>query len=682
MRKRYLIGLLLTTAVWAAGQIPTARQQVLEAMRQRPDDPWPRGQGHVPLAVPGSEELQKAYHEPGGSFSPAVRSFGISLWITSPEGRIVRTSDSIPLAELKQKLVWRAGVVQPSIATQTSEYRTVWSVGPANGGAHLALSARPAGHKIMLAIRSVGPAGAAIESLRWNGRRLRINGRFSVVIVPAPASVYVGTEGTAGWTMAHGEARDCAGQNGWCYARIELPGPGIYSLSIRDSYPRPAPTLAASSTRAALELQLPDPRFAEALDAQVAHLMMSLVSNQTRPGEPMNYPLAWLRDGAYQVVALARTGRLDTARELVRYFADNDFFGGFGAEGDAPGLSLWAIGEVAARTRDRGFDEFLWPHVHRKARFIEGLMATAQPVERFSTGPIVPGERWRKEIYEVAKPAQEGLISGRMDHATRPLFTSAVSYRGLVLASEFAQRVGATEDAERWRATANSLQQAWLRKFTPEDADERTFMCGLFPTWIAAPRRTDYEAGLRRYWEKTWRPEQGGLRDESGKSLPLWTYFNFAHAHNWLYAGQLDPVWKTLNWFWDHQASPGLYTWWEGKGEENAFRQWDSVRGWVQPAHVTPHYWTAATDLLLQLDMLAYVDESERQPSLVVGGGIPAQWCAHPMSVHGMVTKLGAVDWDWDGRAMRVRLRGQRCPVRLGPAFPHDSQLKVEYGGD
>jgi hypothetical protein len=306
-------------------------------------------------------------------------------------------------------------------------------------------------------------------------------------------------------------------------------------------------------------------------------------------------------------------------------------------------------------------------------------MATKESVERVSVGPLVPGVRMRKEIYEVARPAVDGLIAGRMDHGYRPLYISAVSYRGLVLAAEFAERVGAKADANRWRGGATSLQQAWLRKFTPTDGDERTFMCGLFPSWIAAPRLTDYQTGLQRHWNSIWNSEKGGLHDPSGDIDPLWTYFNFAHAHNWLYSGQLDPIWKTLNWFWDRQPSPGVYTWWEGRGEENAFRQWEYVRGWVQPRHVTPHYWSAATHLLLQLDMLTYVDESTAQSSLVIGGGIPSEWCSQPMKVHGMRTKIGAVNWDWDGRQMTVNVRGERCPVRLGPSFPKGARVTVNY---
>src|ERR1043166_8151301 len=42
------------------------RLDVIHAMLERPNDPWPRGKGHVVLAVPGCSEASKGYHEPGG----------------------------------------------------------------------------------------------------------------------------------------------------------------------------------------------------------------------------------------------------------------------------------------------------------------------------------------------------------------------------------------------------------------------------------------------------------------------------------------------------------------------------------------------------------------------------------------------------------------------------------------
>ncbi len=672
---RYSFFALIMCAGLAMAQIPTPRQEVLEAQRSRPADPWPRGIGHVVLAIPGSLEAQKAYHEPGGSFSPEMRSFGVSLWITDPQGNILRTSDSIPLPQIRQRLVWHDGVLVPSIRTETDEYVANWSLGPSAGGAQLLLNLKlAADHKMMVVARSVGPAGAAIESLQWTGSELRVNGRYTLRITPPPVSVYVGREGVAGWTTAPGGAStDCHGQNGWCFARLELLGDNDTTLDIADAFPRRVPTLAARSTRSTLDIEVPDGRFADSLDAQVAHLMMSTVDNQTRPGEPTQYPLAWLRDGTYQVVALARAGQLDTARELVRYFAEKDFFGGFGAEGDAPGLALWAIEEVAARVHDPDFDRFLWPHVSRKAAFILGMRSTKEPIERIFGGMLVPQHRAMPDIYEVAKSARDGLIMGRMDLHFPAFFVTAVNYRGLLLASEFADRLNAQEEANRWRSAAAELKQAWNAAYQPGEPDERTFVSGLWPTWIAS-NRTSYQQGMDSLWNARW----DAARDEF-REVPLWTYFHFAFAHQYLLLDQPKRTWQTLEWFWDHQPSPGLYSWWEGNGEENTFHEWEYVRGWVKPPHVTPHYWAAAECLLLQIDMLTYVDESSANPSIVVGAGFPAAWCSEPMKAYGVPTKLGRVDWAWDGKAMQVRIRGEHVPVRLGAGFPAGAKVSVAW---
>jgi hypothetical protein len=163
------------------------------------------------------------------------------------------------------------------------------------------------------------------------------------------------------------------------------------------------------------------------------------------------------------------------------------------------------------------------------------------------------------------------------------------------------------------------------------------------------------------------------------KNRPLWTYFTVAEAHQWLVLGQPERAGNDLRWFWDNQASPGLFTWWEGKGEENTFHRWEQARGWVAPSQVTPHYWTAAEMLLLQLDMLAYVDESGGAPTLVIGAGIPKEWLDLAMSVKGLSTRLGKVDWEWRKGRMTVRLRGDKCAVKLGPAFPADVPIKFRH---
>ena len=211
----------------------------------------------------------------------------------------------------------------------------------------------------------------------------------------------------------------------------------------------------------------------------------------------------------------------------------------------------------------------------------------------------------------------------------------------------------AHDDAQRWRTAADRLHQAWLK--APQWEEERTYISGLWPTWAAAGWRGSYRAHLERH-------------SDPKRYLP-WTYFSAAMAHQWLLLAQPERVWTNLEWFWREQTSPGLYTWWEGSREENTFHLWENIRGWVRPAHVTPHYWTAAEILALQVEMLAYVDESGNQPVLVIGEGVPRSWIGKPLRVGGLPTSLGVVDWSWNDGKMQVTIHGPRPKVRVGQAF-------------
>jgi len=683
MKSFSLRNLVLTLAVAGALVCPAAaqtteRDEVRRAVSERPSDPWPRGVGHVVLAPPGSREDWKGYHEPGGNFSPTVGSFGVSIWAFDTQGRLATTSDAIPPEQIDQRLDWGTAQRIPSIRTQTPFYECRWSlVGPVavHRTWRLELSRGREHARLALVLRSVGPAGGPVRALDWDGTRLRIDDRWSVVLAPPPVAVSLGEEGATGWLelpSSGASIRRWTGDTGWGYAALALADSPQTRIEIEDAHPMPLPGLRYEGTRSGLQVTLPDPRFTASLDAQVAHLMMGLVGRETRPGEPTNYPLAWLRDGAYTVVALARAGQLDAARQLATYFAENDFFGGFGPEADAPGLALWAIEEVSARVRDHEFDEWLWPYVFRKAEFILEMLDARQPIRKLVRGPIVP-EHWDDpELSLVCEPARDGLIIGRMDWHRPVLFVNAVSYRGLLSAAALAQRQEHRQHAARWRERAADLQRAWWQAFQPpESENERTFISGLWPTWIAASDAEAFRRGLAARWEKL-RDAQGGFREPR-----LWTYFDLAEAHQWLFLGQPQRTWNTLEWYWGHQASPGLYTWWEGQGEENTFHQWERVRGWVNPPHVTPHYWTAAEMLLLQMDMLAYLDESAGEPTLVVGAGVPAGWLDRPLSVRGVSTRIGQVDWWWKDRAMDVVVRGGRCKVRLGPAFAPGTPVRL-----
>ena len=82
----------------------------------------------------------------------------------------------------------------------------------------------------------------------------------------------------------------------------------------------------------------------------------------------------------------------------------------------------------------------------------------------------------------------------------------------------------------------------------------------------------------------------------------------------------------------------------------------------------------------MQLDMLAYVDESGDEPVLVVGGGVPADWTKQTMSVKGLHTNIGRVDWEYKDNKMVVDFyTPEKYAARPGPAFGKDVEIRVVY---
>jgi hypothetical protein len=652
------------------------RHLVKSQMRVRPHDPWPRGVGHVILSRPGDREEEKSYHEPGGSFSPAVNTFGVSVWTLGMDGAVTSGSEMVPPQEVRQRFVWTKPEGIPSIATDTPFCRMIWSV---DGGGRWTLRLKQIEgntSQLMVVIRSVGPAGGPIRHLRWDSTKLLINNRWSVTVTPAPSNIYLGEEGGKNWISDKALVSEWTGESGWGNARIELSKANEWIVTIKDPQWSPTYQRLDAMAPSTLKIDLPDKRFVASLDSQLAHLLMGLVDRQPRPGDPMNYPLAWQRDGAYVVAALARAGRVQVAKELSVYLAENDFFGGFGTEADAPGLGIWALEEVAVRLNQPEYDRWIWPHVQRKVRLLQEMIATNKPLYKPFVGPVVPivgkNNKYKRGLNLLCKPSSEGLIIGKMDWHFPVLYVNAVSYRGLRDAADIAERLNHRAEAEGWRAEASMLKKAWENGYKPpESRNDRTPICGLWPTWVGSSIAATYQKDLEKRWEFL-RNDQGEFRE-----TPFWTYFALAESHQWLFLGRPDRVWTTLEWFWNHQASPGLFTWWEGKGDYNTFYRWEQVRGWVNPPYVTPHYWTAAEMAMLQLDMLAYFDESASEPTVVIGAGIPRDWLDSPMAVRGLLLGVVDLDWMWDGKEVRVIVKRGKATVRLGSAFPPDTRLIV-----
>lgn len=561
---------LLAAALCLLAAGASQRELLLRQMALHPDRAWPRNSGHIVYAWPGTTEWRKSYIEPGGSFSPVPGSFGLSL----------DDAETAPIAEIRQHLEWARDSRLPLVITSTKRFREVlWS----NLPGHWFISAESSTQlPLHLSIRSAGPAGGSIHSLENRYGRLLIENRWVLLFSPPASSIRISNEGPE--------------RQGWRRADVTLAPKS--RIEITDLRFGPVYTLPYGSARALGEWQFSDPRLAACLNAQIAQLMMSLVRNETRPGDPLTYPLAWLRDGAYVVVALARAGQVDLAKSLCAYFAEHDFFGGFGSEADAPGLALWAIGQTVSVAHDPAFTERMWPAVRRKAQFIVRMRHTDVSIREPWFGPIVPAHRNDKDLDLVCDPVGDGLIIGRMDFHRPVLFVNAVSFAGLREAATMADRLGKRADAARWRVEAQETQTAWEEALRGKIGDdERAFASALWPSEIGARSKNLLKQLMSKRWNRL-RTADGGFRQ-----TPLWTYFSLAEAHNWLELGDRPKAEKTVQWFLAHQASPGFYTWSDGRGEENSFHLWNQVRGWAKPPYVTPHYWTAAEMALLLMDL-------------------------------------------------------------------------------
>jgi hypothetical protein len=254
-------------------------------------------------------------------------------------------SDTMPLDKVTQSFfwpvqrIWPRRLEVPGIRTESPHYVSEWSV---LGENRWQLRVSPRGtNDLALVLRSVGPAGSPIKSLHWfPDNRLFVNDRWvirfplrpmQVEVVPPPSGTPVNEAvGEVTWPE----------EAAWGYAKFTLSAHQDHWVSIEDAVIPPANALSFDTVRPRVDVEVPDAEFLRCLEAQVAHLMIGLVGQETRPGEPNNYPLNWLRDGAYVIVALGRSGQLDVAAQLCQAFAENDFFGGFGSEADAPGLAL------------------------------------------------------------------------------------------------------------------------------------------------------------------------------------------------------------------------------------------------------------------------------------------------------------------------------------------------------
>jgi hypothetical protein len=639
----------------------------LQKLAEHPEWIAPRSDLRVFLGEPGAPEATKTTVEPGNAFSPGMKSFGVTAWLRNTQSGAFFATETADLAKLRWR--YEDGYLPLLHCDWTFEdiqvHHSLFQDGTAAERSEAVCgrielvndAAEPADLQLFLVIRSLGPAGGRLANLEVavDGRGFAAGTATLLATDRAPGAVGCGV-GDPSPLAREGHVPEgvrASDPEGWCFGAMrfdlhldagegwtlhfdcpqhtrgnlarELPGTAVPHPEQFDS--RAAAHLASWQERLGrVDLDVPDRAFHDAFFAGPQHMLTAAVGDQARIA-PLSYPLPWLRDSVFIIRCFDLLALHDVARAATEYCARNDFFGGFGPEGDAPGEGLWALVQHYRVTRDRAWLRRVYPAIQRKCDWLFRMRRADQPIQVVADTPTLAFTHAERASGVICLPARDGIIMGTMDHGVAYAlgWVNHWSLCGLREAAYAARELDLAGDAVRYDAEADELATAFAAfvERTPEFFEhERTVNSLLWPTRAWENDTGRAEAGFNAWWQKY----RGGGEDY--RPEPYWLYFEFAQAHNALLLGQRERAWQVIRYRLQHQDLPGLYGWREGGqgvGTENATQGVtliNQLRGCHKFDSITPHGWSQAEMWLLQRAALV----EEWQDGLLLFAGVPAAW--------------------------------------------------------
>jgi hypothetical protein len=644
----------------------------LDTFQKLTDHPeWlaPRSDLRVFLGEPGAPEANKTTVEPGNVFSPGMRTFGITWWLRFPDTKTFFATETAALDCLKWHFedgflpLLHCDVQTNGISVHHSLFQDGHALDQSEsvcGQIQITNTGSNEIHiQLFLALRSLGPAGGPVTELKigQDQRSLWIPSRglplFGVDQVPNAAGCGIGDPSPAASQGSVPGDNSISDADGWCFGLFrfdltlfggrtwqvhldcpqqtygnlsaELPGRAVLRPEQYETR-RQAHLQSWQMQLSRIGLQVPDDNFRNAFLAGLQHMLVATVGDQARIA-PLAYPLPWLRDSVYIIRCFDLAGLHDLARAATEYCLRNDFFGGFGAEGDAPGQGIWALVQHYRVTRDKGWLEQAFPAIRRKCNWLFRMRRAESPIQIFVDTPVLAFTQAERTSGIICLAARDGLIMGAMDHGVEHAvgWINHWALCGLHEAAFAARELGLIAEAVSYETEASDLKLA-LVSFSENSANffklERTVNSLLWPTraWDnALPLVT---ARFNDWWQE-FRGADGAYQPE-----PYWLYFEMAQAHNALLMGQRERAWQVIQYRLDHQDLPGLFGWREGGngvGTENAVygvTLINQLHGCHKFESITPHGWSQSEMWLLQRATLV----EEWQTGLLLFSGIPAHW--------------------------------------------------------
>jgi hypothetical protein len=558
------------------------------------------------------------------------------------------------------------------------------------------------------------PGGVArIDSLRWDGRELHVNGRRTVYPLVRPSRVglttFAGGEAVqhlrAGRVPGRGAARgvtrsdrgggsavqDAFGAASGVLAfplalapgdsaevAVEIPlvaaapprlaagGPAVARAAMAEAADRWRRIL----DRSRVDLPPSGEHLARSLRTTLGWILINRDGPAIQPGSRA-YERSWIRDGALTSAALLRFGYPEVVRSFIEWFARYQYPNGKvpccvdhrGAdpvsEHDSHGEFIYLVMEYWRHTGDRALLEAMWPRVVKAVTYLDSLRQTRR-TEEYRTGA-------NRIFFGLLPPSisHEGYSAKPMHSYWDDFF----ALRGFTDAAAMAEVLGHREERARYAAIRDQFRRDLLASiaavqaargidYLPGAADLGDFdptstTIALSPVGAEADLPSPaLRATFERYWDSAM------SRADSGFPWDAYTPYELRAVGALVRLGWKARALRLLDLLLRDQEPPQWHQW-----PEVVYRDRRAPRfiGDV------PHTWVGSDFLRSAADLFAY--EREADSALVLGAGLDERWLADSgLAVRDLST------W-WGRLSYTARAEGDRVTFRLAPG------LRVPPGG-
>jgi len=521
------------------------------------------------------------------------------------------------------------------------------------------------------------PGGVSrVDSMRWDGRRVVINGNRMVVPL-TPVSGFGAAPFAAGDVVEYlragavppgGAVRDPFGAaSGALSWRLDLApdSSATFAVEMRLGPGNPTPladrtiagvdralavaagTWAAAVDRATIRLPEAGSRVSQTIASTLAYILINRDGPAIQPGS-RSYERSWIRDGSLTSTALLRFGHADAVRDFLRWYAGYQYPNGKipccvdrrGAdpvpEHDSHGEFIYLVMEYFRHTGDRALLAEMWPHVAGAVSYLDSLRQSRRTPE-FRTGE-------GRIFFGLLPPSisHEGYSAKPMhsywdDFFALRGFKDAAAMAAVLGRDTDAARIGGMRDefAAELYASIDAVMAARGIDYIPGAADLGDFDATSTTIAISPvdelPRLP--RAALERTFERYW--AAASTRRDSGAVWDAYTPY------------ELRAVGAMLRLGWKGRALTMLEAFLADQ-EPVAWNQWPEVvwRDRRTPRFIgdSPHTWVGSDFLRSAADL--FVFERDADSALVIGAGLPDAWLDGPgVAVNGLSTWWGPLSY-------------------------------------